>query len=198
MNCYKTDIFQQSIFSFKLDLDLNGLNNYCLEYEKKNKSRSMGNCTGFESDNLDFNIPIINKLSCLILNNVYYVSKKYFKLNKLLVISSLWFNINRHKDHNLKHNHPNSLFSGVFYSKIPDNSGFLKFYNSESAEIFFSGIDMIEYNKYNSSSYLLKPENSFLHIFPSFLSHYVQPNLSETEERISFSFNTNITESLNN
>ena len=191
MNYHKTDIFKQSIFSFKLDLDLNALNNFCLDYEKNNKGRVISNCNGFQSDNLDFNTPIINKLSSLIYNNVNYVSKKYFKLDKSLSISDLWFNINRYKDNNNKHIHPCSLLSGVFYSKIPENSGNIKFFNSESAEIFFSGVDMMEYDEYNSSTYLLNSANSFLHIFPGFLNHSVEPNLSN-EERISFSFNTNI------
>jgi uncharacterized protein (TIGR02466 family) len=192
MNCYKTDIFKQSIFSFKLNLNLNDLNNYCLEYEKNNKGRVMSNLGGFQSDGLDLNIPVINKLNSLIFNNVNYVSQKYFKLNKLLIISKIWFNINRYKDSNNIHIHPHSLFSGVFYSKIPDNSGSIKFFNSESALIFFSGVDMVEYNENNSSSYTLKPEVSFLHIFPSFLKHCVEQNLSQNEERISFSFNANI------
>jgi uncharacterized protein (TIGR02466 family) len=191
MNCYKTDVFKQSIYSFKLNLNLEEINNFCLDFEKNNKGRVVSNFGGFQSNNLDFNIPIVNKLGNLILGNVNYVSKKYFKVNKLLSISNIWFNINRYKDNNTKHIHPNSLFSGVFYSKTPDNSGDIKFFSSENVEIFFAGVDMTEYTKYNSSSYALKPEASFLHIFPSFLNHCVEPNLSN-EERISFSFNTNI------
>lgn len=191
MNCYKTDIFKQSIYSFKLNLDLEEINNFCFDFEKNNEGRIISNFGGFQSNNLDFNTPIVNKISSLILNNVNYVAKKYFKLNKSLGISNIWFNINRYKDNNSKHIHPNSLFSGVFYSKVPDNSGSIRFFNSESAEIFFADVDMMEFTKYNSSSYLLKPEVSFLHIFPSFLNHSVEPNLSN-QERISFSFNTMI------
>jgi uncharacterized protein (TIGR02466 family) len=191
MNCYKTDIFKQSIYSFKLNLNLEEINNFCLDFEKNNEGRIVSNLGGFQSNNLDFNTPIVNKISSLILNNVNYVSKKYFKLNRSLGISNIWFNINRYKDYNSKHTHPKSLLSGVFYSKVPDNSGSIRFFNSESAEIFFADVDMMEFTKYNSSSYLLKPEVSFLHIFPSFLNHSVEPNLSN-QERISFSFNTMI------
>jgi len=191
MNCYKTNIFKQAIYSFKLNLDLEEINNFCFDYEVKNKGRILSNYGGFQSNSLDFNIPTINKLTNLIFNNLHYVSKKYFKLNKSLIISSIWFNINRNKDYNDKHTHPNSLLSGVFYSKIPPDSGDIKFFNSEEAGIFFANMDVTEYNQYNSSSYILKPEVSFLHIFPSFLNHCVTPNLSN-EERISFSFNANI------
>jgi uncharacterized protein (TIGR02466 family) len=191
VNYHKTDLFKQSIFSFKLDLELNVINNYCLEHEKNNDSRVISNFGGFQSNNLDFNIPIINKLCSLILSNVNYVSTNYFKFTQSLCITDIWFNINRYKDNNDKHLHPNSLFSGVFYSKIPENSGHIKFFNSESASIFFADVSTTEYNEYNASSFRLKPEVSFLHIFPSFLSHCVEPNLSQTEERISFSFNIN-------
>ena len=189
MNCYKTDIFQQSIYSFKLNLDLEEINNFCLNFEKNNKGRVVSNYGGFQSNNLDFNIPTVNKIISLILHRVNHVSKEYFKFNKFLNISNIWFNINRYKDSNSKHMHPNSLLSGVFYSKVPDNSGDIKFFNSDSIITFFSNVDMIKCNKYNSFSYILKPETSFLHIFPSFLHHCVEPNLSN-EERISFSFNT--------
>ena len=50
---------------------------------------------------------------------------------------------------------------------------------------------MTEFTEHNAATYVIKPEASFLHIFPSFLSHCVEPNLSRTEERISFSFNIN-------
>jgi uncharacterized protein (TIGR02466 family) len=189
MNCYKTDVFKQAIYSFKLNLDLEEINNFCLDFESKNKKRIVSNSGGFQSNNLDFNIPIVNKMLTLFLNNVNYVAQKHFKLNKSLNISNIWFNINRYKDSNLTHMHPNSLLSGVFYSKTPHNSGDLKFFNSESAGIFFTNFNVTESNNYNSPVYTLEPEASFLHIFPSYLNHCVQQNLSN-QERISFSFNT--------
>jgi len=191
MNCYKTDIFQQSIFSFKLNLDLEEINNFCLNFEKDNKGRVFSNYGGFQSNDLDFNIPTVNKIISLILHKVNHVSKEYFKFNKFLNISNIWFNINRYKDSNSKHMHPNSLLSGVFYSKVPDNSGDIRFFNSDSVLAFFSNVEMIKRNKYNAYSHILRPETSFLHIFPSYLNHCVEPNLSN-EERISFSFNAHI------
>jgi uncharacterized protein (TIGR02466 family) len=182
-------MFKQALYSFKLNLNLEEINNFCLDFELKNNSRFISNSGGFQSGDLDFNIPIVNKILCSILDNVNFVSQEHFKLKKLLSISNIWFNINRHKDHNLTHIHPNSLLSGVFYSKAPNNSGGLKFFTSETARIFITSFNVTENNNYNSSSYKLEPEASFLHIFPSFLNHCVEPNLSN-QERISFSFNT--------
>ena len=41
----------------------------------------------------------------------------------------MWVNINGNKDFNMPHVHLNSHFSGVFYSKLPKNSGKLVFQN---------------------------------------------------------------------
>jgi len=192
MNCYKTDLFINSIYSFKLNIDLNEINNFCIDYEKNNLGRVLSNFNGFQSNNLDFNIPIVNKLSFIILQKVNFVFKKYYKTEHNLNISSIWFNINRHKDSNNRHMHPDSMLSGVFYSKVPNNSGDIRFYNSENFEIHFANVNkIIEPNEHNSCTYLLKSEASFLHIFPGFLNHCVNPNLSN-EERISFSFNTSL------
>jgi uncharacterized protein (TIGR02466 family) len=85
------------------------------------------------------------------------------------------------------HNHYPSLLSGVFYSKIPKNSGNLIF-KIDDLNYHLMNLNLSEYNVYNSSNYSLSPEEGFLHIFPGWLKHEVEPNLSE-EERISFSFN---------
>ena len=44
-------------------------------------------------------------------------------------------------------------------------------------------------NRLNSAEYLMYPEPGDLVIFPSWLKHYVEPNLNKDIERISISFN---------
>ena len=44
------------------------------------------------------------------------------------------------------------------------------------------------YNKYNSAEYFVKPTENFCILFPSYLPHYVEPNLNK-QNRISISFN---------
>ena len=44
------------------------------------------------------------------------------------------------------------------------------------------------YNEYNSSTWKIEPEKNLCVLFPSYLNHYVEPNLNK-KERISISFN---------
>lgn len=194
MNCYTTDLFKQTLYSFKLDLNLDELNNYCFNYASNNKSEKKTNLGGFQSSNIIGNEECIQNLTEKIFYTVNFVSKKYYNINKNLNISNLWFNINKNKDFNLEHTHPHSILSGVFYSKVPLNSGEIVFVSSENAHIYLNSNGKIEinyYNNLNSSTYSIVPEEGILHIFPSWLKHYVLPNVSN-EERISFSFNTHL------
>jgi uncharacterized protein (TIGR02466 family) len=44
------------------------------------------------------------------------------------------------------------------------------------------------YNHYNSSIWKIEPEENICILFPSYLKHYVEPNLNK-KERVSISFN---------
>ena len=50
--------------------------------------------------------------------------------------------------------------------------------------------NVTDYNQQNSSFWSFEPQENVLFIFPSFLEHKVEPNMNETEKRISISFNT--------
>ena len=192
MNCYTTDLFKQTLHSFKLNLNLNELNNYCFNYTINNQSKKVSNAGGFQSSNIIGNEKCIQNLTEKISHAVNFVSKEYYNIKKNLNISNLWFNINKNKDFNLEHDHATSILSGVFYSKTPLNSGEIVFVSSENTHIYLnSNIELDYYNNLNSSTYSIIPEEGMLHIFPSWLKHYVLPNMSN-EQRISFSFNTHL------
>jgi uncharacterized protein (TIGR02466 family) len=185
------NIFNTSIFSFKLNLNLNDFYKYCVEYEKNNESNNKSGIGSFQSKDLDLKNPIINLLANSFLENANFISYNNYKIKNKLYLDNFWFNINRYKDFNLEHDHPNSILSGVYYVKTPKNSGNLIFKNNNNRHLYLPDDCLIEYNTLNSSSYFLPPQENCLHIFPSWLMHYVEPNLSN-EERISFSFNTKI------
>ena len=48
--------------------------------------------------------------------------------------------------------------------------------------------DQGKFTEYNSASWFVPPEENMLYIFPAWLYHKVEPNLSK-QPRISFSFN---------
>ena len=95
-----------------------------------------------------------------------------------------------YKDFNLPHNHGADLVSGVFYVKVPENSGNIVFQNS-SEFLQFNNDNIKNFNEYNSTTWSFIPKNQELFLFPSWINHYVQPNLNKKEKRISIAFNIN-------
>lgn len=185
------DIFNTSVYSFKLNLNLNDLYKYCIEYEKNNKSNNRSGVGSFQSENMDTNNLIINSIANSFLEYANFISYNNYKIKNKLNLGNFWFNINRYKDFNLEHDHPGSILSGVYYVKTPRNSGNLVFKNNDNRNLYLPDDCLLEYNELNSFRYFLPPQENCLHIFPSWLMHYVEPNLSK-EERISFSLNTKI------
>jgi uncharacterized protein (TIGR02466 family) len=182
------DIFKQFVVKLKLNEDLKKIIKFSFEIEKEQKGRFISNKGGFQSDNLNLKEPILSSLIKKIELNSNVLFNDYLKIKHQLSLSNIWININRYKDFNISHIHSFSKLSGVFYVKIPNNSGRLSFINDFPIENFIDPSNIIEYNKYTSSVWSFEPEENMLYLFPSWLKHYVNPNLSK-QERISISFN---------
>jgi uncharacterized protein (TIGR02466 family) len=191
---YALDIFKFQLYCEKLNFDTDSLSNLCFELQNKNKDygRISSNLGGWQSDDLFDAYTIISNLRKLIYNHIDIYSKN-FKLNKKLKLDNLWININGYKDLNLPHIHPNSILSGVFYVKVPKNSGKIRFENPclDLMESVYQN-SIIEYNSINSATWSLEPDENLLILFPSFLKHSVLPNMNKKEKRISISFNAGI------
>jgi uncharacterized protein (TIGR02466 family) len=70
-----------------------------------------------------------------------------------------------------------------------ENAGALKFSRDDIIAYDWNEKTIDTLNEYNSISYFSKPVVGNLILFPSWLSHSVFPNESQTKERISISFN---------
>ena len=112
-----------------------------------------------------------------------------------LIMGSIWFNINGYKDHNKEHTHPRSLISGVYYPSIsePDKMGDITFKRNDGGENYMYMYDLV--CRESVSSYIAmvgshRPIDGLLILFPSWLRHYVDANISKSE-RYSISFNYN-------
>jgi uncharacterized protein (TIGR02466 family) len=191
---YTLDIFKFQLYCEKLNFDTDSLSNLCFELQNKNKDygRISSNLGGWQSDDLFDAYTIISNLRKLIYNHIDIYSKN-FKLNKKLKLDNLWININGYKDLNLPHIHPNNILSGVFYVKVPKNSGKIRFENPclDLMEGVYQN-SILEYNSINSATWSLEPDENLLILFPSFLKHSVLPNMNKKEKRISISFNAGI------
>ena len=181
------EIFKDVVFKTNLDENLDELIKFSEKLEKQ-EGRVLSNVGGFQSKNLNLNEPVINNLIEKILLNGNNFLKKYFNLNKNLILNNIWLNINYYKDFNNVHTHPFSIVSGVFYIKTNEKSGNLIFHRDSQISHFINNKLFNEFNNYNSEIWWVPAIEKTLYLFPSWLKHSVEPNLSQ-EKRISISFN---------
>lgn len=179
----KIQLFSTPIWGFILNAELHHSIDY-IEFleslEKEEPSIKKSNFGGWQSrDNLHKENIMQEFVSTL--SNIVNSITKLENLPKLH-ITSMWGNINYKNSFNGNHVHGGSI-SGVFYLRVPENSGRLIFVNP--AVRSHVGI----FN--NNSQYAVTPQNLVCILFPSWLEHYVEPNLND-EKRISLSFNFDI------
>ena len=101
-------------------------------------------------------------------------------------ITQSWANYTNKGQAHHKHEHPNSVISGVFYVQAVKDVDRLYFFKSGYQQI---KIPTENYTLYNSDSWWLGVETGQLLLFPSSLTHQVD-SVTTTETRISLSFNT--------
>lgn len=192
MNPIICEIFKYDVFRTELNFDLNLLEKFSCKLQENSKGRIISNVGGWQSEDLYDEYSIIVELKKIILENINSFSKE-FKLNKNLKMDNLWININEYKDSNSAHIHPASIFSGVFYVKVPKESGKLTFISpSENIINYVFEKNVTSWNPKNSLTWSFEPKENELYIFPSFYKHSVTPNMNKKEKRISISFNSQL------
>ncbi|CAN7229119.1 2OG-Fe(II) oxygenase family protein [Variovorax sp. LjRoot84] len=85
------------------------------------------------------------------------------------------------------HSHPNNFLSGVYYVCTPPGADAINFHDPRRQTAVIRP-PVVELTADNTDQVVVKVRNGTLLMFPSFLEHSVDANLSE-EERISVSFN---------
>ena len=105
-------------------------------------------------------------------------------------IKSMWAIINEQGAWNQKHHHSNSDISAAYYVEAHDNCGDIVFYDPRPARVYKHPIS-IEPNNLNATVNSIKPEPGLLVLFPSYLEHSVNPNISN-KKRIVISFNLSL------
>jgi uncharacterized protein (TIGR02466 family) len=184
------EIFTTPILIAELDLDLNKIIDYCYSYKNNFNGRNVSNYGGYQSNDIDISEKSLIDLKTSVNNVVSYIGNNILNTKDNLKISNVWFNINNYKDFNIPHKHSFSILSCVFYAKVPENSGRLVFHNDYEIPCYLEPGLVKATNKFNSIEKAFNPKNNSLFIFPSWISHFVEPNMSK-EDRISFAFNTN-------
>jgi len=188
-------LFPVPIFSIKLNNynEINAkLKNYIEELRNNNPSGvKLSNIGGWHSPNFDIKKNFVIKSFVanvkVVLNGIFHNQMGWDFQDEQIDISNMWSVINKKNSLNVRHNHPNSHFSAAYYVKIPENSGQIKFFDPKEVNAMYYPKKRV-YNEFNSAIAKIRPEEGKLLLFPSYLHHGVDENLSE-EERIVISFN---------
>lgn len=116
-----------------------------------------------------------------------YFMETYCPKNDVrLRITQSWLNWSAPGQWHHQHSHPSSLISGCYYINANKETDKIYFYKTDYQMIKFPPV---EWNSYNSDSWWFPVETGKLILFPSSLSHKVEP-VEGTETRISIAFNT--------
>lgn len=109
-------------------------------------------------------------------------------------IEGMWANINPRNAYNRGHVHPGTLWSGVYYVQAPEGCGRIVFRDPRTAAQMLLPVfaeAALRHELWSEVSFAAMEGRIIL--FPSWLQHEVEPNLSELEppagDRISVSFN---------
>lgn len=107
---------------------------------------------------------------------------------------SMWANVNPRHAANRHHTHPHSLWSGVYYVQTPPDCGLLYFTDPRAQALVMPPYyDQQRRSALTWNEVHYQPIEGRLVVFPAWLAHAVQPNLTREEgpagDRISVSFN---------
>jgi uncharacterized protein (TIGR02466 family) len=174
--------FITSIYSTTImDVDVS---DEILDLQQTNKILKRPKLTGFQT--ITFSkpfrqfIPLFEKIEPYV-----KTVAETWGIQKPIALKNFWINQHNLHDYGLSHLHPEGIISGVYYVQVPNNAGRIVFERPDIQESFFEG-DVI--NQYNYKEYSVDPVVGKCILFPSYLKHRIEQNLS-TEPRISLSFN---------
>ena len=163
-----------------------------LAWSKQDKGIVRTNVQGWHSTTNMHELPQFKKLvdmlyACqkTIYEQEYYESEPF--------LGNMWANINPPGGMNRAHQHPNSLWSGVYYIRVPENSGKLFIEDPRPGPQTYMPRRLENLPKALWRVVAYEPKEGRMVFFPSWLPHGVDINQSkeqgEASWRISVSFN---------
>ena len=188
---FSTPIWSAKITNYK---DVNEeLYNYILNLRKQNpEGITKSNFNGWHSKDFDLNDETPKKfIYAVSLNiNTAFNDMDWDIEKQIIKIKSIWAIINEKGASNERHHHGNSALSAAYYVRAPKDCGDIVFYDPRPAPVFSHPIAK-KPNTLNATVNSITPDEGLLVLFPSYLDHSVNPNLS-SNQRIVISFNVNL------
>ena len=189
-------LFPTPVWTIQLD-NYEHVNEEMYNFIKSNQKKdeigiNKSNVKGWHSKDFDLNDKEPQNFISFILPLIEQVmiDMNWDKEKQTAKINNMWAIINTGGSANLRHQHGNSTISGAYYVRAPKNSGDIVFYDPRPAPVY-SHPNVITPNLLNAQVNSISPKEGALVLFPSYLDHSVNENLSN-EERIVISFNIRI------
>ena len=176
-------LFPSTVCFFELGRNLtNKEMNFIMNQKQKPNE---GNTTS--ANNTHLKSKTLEKLNKFIMDcfNTYAENVLRIKDNVSLDVTQSWANFTKKGQYHHKHNHSNSVLSGVFYVKADESVDKIMFFKEGYDQI---KLEPKDYNVHNSDSWFFNVKSNQFAVFPSSLTHMVPA--TETEERVSISCNT--------
>ena len=181
--------FSVPIFSFDLkeSKELNKkLKKIILNWKDKEESLQKSNVLGWHSkiklpEEVSFFSNIINDVQ----KEICLAEELKFELR----LFDMWAMVNKKYSYNKLHTHPNCHWAGVYYVQCPPKCGNIVFRFLEQGfprPIYKKEMKDLQPHQWETVYY--EPKEGRVIMFPSYLGHEVEPNLSD-KDRISISFN---------
>ena len=172
------NMFPTHIWATELDIDNEKFLKRIYKFAKTEESNQEGSSVGgYQGHNFD-DIEFCEKVGSLV--------PRKGDLGNFFVYN--WVNINKkgHKNNRHFHYSTNLYISGVYYAKVPENSGRIRFYDPRG-HIIRDAKDTVHFFGDHVYQYIV-PQEGMLLFFPTWLEHDVEENESD-EDRVSVSFN---------
>jgi uncharacterized protein (TIGR02466 family) len=189
------NVFVSTVAVDMLEIDNEKIKKFCYDLrQQQGETTHFSNYGGWHSKQLTGHIPVLNELFYnvkLRLNALHEFFNFRGDLN--LNIDNCWVNINGKGHANSPHTHRNWTFSGVYYVTGHPNCGSLVLeHPSQQFPYHYTERPFKETSIERSLPLVYyQPEPGKLIIMPSWIKHYVLPNLTDGD-RISIAFDVNI------
>jgi uncharacterized protein (TIGR02466 family) len=151
----------------------------------------VGNYTSFYANQDIIGLPQLVELKNFIKTTVQQIHNSIGLAGKLEFTNS-WFSINRKYGYHETHNHCPDIWSGVYYLQAEEQDATISFTNRNLINSGWPyGAQKVHHTDFISSKMTCPVKTGLLVIFPSYLDHNVDQQLSDNE-RISIAFNLNV------
>lgn len=187
----RTFIFPSEIYELKLDVNNSELAQHILLLEKETDTVNLSNVGGWQSDDEFIKSEQAEDVKEAIASAVVDICNTLpYKKSVKVIMDNGWANVNRYKDYNNPHEHPHCIWSCVYYVQADDDSGNITFLDPKVKRTMYNDEIYLENlsNPASTFTYQCVPQTGKLIVFPSYLTHRVEPNLT-ANPRISISCN---------